>query len=167
MLFLLPQGFRLNLSVSLNHHFVVHLLVAYELLLNQLKAVTNVTNDSKLLNGSVCLSDELETLGLFCMSGCLGSVTSVFFSCQEEDALEEVCQQIVKQWTDCCSRSAGAGSHPDGRCRLIVINQNVQMFPSQCSGSRKQMDQNSDQSHFENFIQICPTALTLHFNNRR
>ncbi|KAL7860752.1 hypothetical protein AOLI_G00171010 [Acnodon oligacanthus] len=38
----------------------------------------------------------------------------------EEDTLEEVCQQILKQWTDCCSRSAGAGSHPEDEVQAIA-----------------------------------------------
>ncbi|KAL7850242.1 hypothetical protein SRHO_G00195910 [Serrasalmus rhombeus] len=38
----------------------------------------------------------------------------------EDDTLEEVCQQILKQWTDCCSRSAAAGSHPEDEVQAIA-----------------------------------------------
>ncbi|CAM4371489.1 unnamed protein product [Leuciscus chuanchicus] len=31
----------------------------------------------------------------------------------EEDTLEEVCQQILKQWTECCSRSAARNQAED------------------------------------------------------
>ncbi|KAI4888056.1 hypothetical protein NFI96_019624 [Prochilodus magdalenae] len=38
----------------------------------------------------------------------------------EEDVLEDVCQQILKQWTDCCSRSAASSSHPDDDVQAIA-----------------------------------------------
>ncbi|XP_036446102.1 coiled-coil domain-containing protein 43 [Colossoma macropomum] len=38
----------------------------------------------------------------------------------EEDTLEDVCQQILKQWTDCCARSAAAGSHPEDEVQAIA-----------------------------------------------
>ncbi|XP_072549916.1 coiled-coil domain-containing protein 43 [Salminus brasiliensis] len=38
----------------------------------------------------------------------------------EEDALEEVCQEILNQWTDCSSRSKAASSHPDDEVQAIA-----------------------------------------------
>ncbi|XP_026870433.2 coiled-coil domain-containing protein 43 isoform X2 [Electrophorus electricus] len=38
----------------------------------------------------------------------------------DEETLEEVCQQILKQWTDCSSRSAAASGQPDDEVQAIT-----------------------------------------------
>ncbi|XP_016385675.1 coiled-coil domain-containing protein 43 [Sinocyclocheilus rhinocerous] len=38
----------------------------------------------------------------------------------EEDTLEEVCQQILKQWTECCSRSVVKGTQADDEVQAIA-----------------------------------------------
>ncbi|XP_051571135.1 coiled-coil domain-containing protein 43-like [Myxocyprinus asiaticus] len=38
----------------------------------------------------------------------------------EEDTLEEVCQQILKQWTECCSRSKAKGNQADDEVQAIA-----------------------------------------------
>ncbi|KAK3520640.1 hypothetical protein QTP70_029536 [Hemibagrus guttatus] len=50
-------------------------------------------------------------------SDALNGILSAFV---DEDALEEVCQQILKQWTDCCSRNAANSNHPDDEVQAIA-----------------------------------------------
>ncbi|KAK2829656.1 hypothetical protein Q7C36_017646 [Tachysurus vachellii] len=50
-------------------------------------------------------------------SDALNGILSAFV---DEDALEEVCQQILKQWTDCCSRNAATSNHPEDEVQAIA-----------------------------------------------
>ncbi|XP_060758072.1 coiled-coil domain-containing protein 43 isoform X2 [Neoarius graeffei] len=50
-------------------------------------------------------------------SDALNSILAAFV---DEDALEEVCQQILKQWTDCCSRTAAASNQPEDEVQAIA-----------------------------------------------
>ncbi|XP_017315441.1 coiled-coil domain-containing protein 43 [Ictalurus punctatus] len=50
-------------------------------------------------------------------SDALNGILSAFV---DEDTLEEVCQQILKQWTDCCSRTAAASNQPEDEVQAIA-----------------------------------------------
>ncbi|XP_027016969.2 coiled-coil domain-containing protein 43 [Tachysurus fulvidraco] len=50
-------------------------------------------------------------------SDALNGILSAFV---DEDTLEEVCQQILEQWTDCCSRNAAASNHPEDEVQAIA-----------------------------------------------
>ncbi|MCJ8739063.1 hypothetical protein PDJAM_G00042840 [Pangasius djambal] len=39
---------------------------------------------------------------------------------RDEDTLEEVCEQILKQWTDCCSRTAATSNQPEDEVQAIA-----------------------------------------------
>ncbi|KAI5097144.1 coiled-coil domain-containing protein 43 [Silurus meridionalis] len=47
-------------------------------------------------------------------SDALSGILSAFV---DEETLEEVCQQILKQWAECCSQNAGASNQLDGSDR--------------------------------------------------
>ncbi|KAF5899705.1 coiled-coil domain-containing protein 43, partial [Clarias magur] len=51
----------------------------------------------------------------------------------DEDALEEVCQQILKQWSECCSRAAASGNRPEDEVQAIasLIEKQAQMVVRQ------------------------------------
>ncbi|XP_053473140.1 coiled-coil domain-containing protein 43 [Ictalurus furcatus] len=50
-------------------------------------------------------------------SDALNGILSAFV---DEDTLEEVCQQILKQWTDCCSRTAATSNQPEDEVQAIA-----------------------------------------------
>ncbi|KAF4092984.1 hypothetical protein AMELA_G00028600 [Ameiurus melas] len=50
-------------------------------------------------------------------SDALNGILSAFV---DEDTLEEVCQQILKQWTDFCSRTAAASNQPEDEVQAIA-----------------------------------------------
>ncbi|XP_018936600.1 coiled-coil domain-containing protein 43-like [Cyprinus carpio] len=49
----------------------------------------------------------------------------------EEDTLEEVCQQILKHWTECGSRSAVKGTHDEVQAIASLIEKQAQIVVKQ------------------------------------
>ncbi|XP_052402738.1 coiled-coil domain-containing protein 43 [Carassius gibelio] len=49
----------------------------------------------------------------------------------DEDSLEEVCQQILKQWTECGSRSAVKGTHDEVQAIASLIEKQAQIVVKQ------------------------------------
>ncbi|XP_026772293.2 coiled-coil domain-containing protein 43 [Pangasianodon hypophthalmus] len=50
-------------------------------------------------------------------SDALSGILSAFV---DEDTLKEVCEQILKQWTDCCSRTAATSNQPEDEVQAIA-----------------------------------------------
>ncbi|KAM9457211.1 coiled-coil domain-containing protein 43 [Clarias gariepinus] len=63
-------------------------------------------------------------------SDALNGILSAFV---DEDTLEEVCQQILNQWSDCCSRAAASGNQPEDEVQAIasLIEKQAQMVVRQ------------------------------------
>ncbi|KAF7697825.1 coiled-coil domain-containing protein 43 [Silurus meridionalis] len=72
-------------------------------------------------------------------SDALSGILSAFV---DEETLEEVCQQILKQWAECCSQNAGASNQLDDEVQAIasLIEKQAQIVVKQkeVSGEAKQ-----------------------------
>ncbi|KAK1799339.1 hypothetical protein P4O66_007582, partial [Electrophorus voltai] len=94
----------------------------------------------------------------------------------DEETLEEVCQQILKQWTDCSSRSAAASGQPDDEVQAItnLIEKQAQIVVKQKevseeSKKRKEalLAQYANVTDEEEYPYVHPSAFSLTFTLRQ
>ncbi|KAI5629428.1 coiled-coil domain-containing protein 43, partial [Silurus asotus] len=96
-------------------------------------------------------------------SDALSGILSAFV---DEETLEEVCQQILKQWAECCSQNAGASNqldackHPSLLASALFKNTNVEDVLNRRRQQREQAKEGAQKKKEQDKMQREKDKLT-------